>query len=226
MEDNYIEWAESIFSSNRMKALLEKIDASDVSVLSSPHARTVFLSLLRALWYEYDGLIYDYKRNEHTSLSLLAWRTRNVLELNLWCRFCCEDKANAEIFFKEGSKDALNLVESLEAWGTKTDQPQDWFEDRKRSKEKVIEEASMHGHDDLDGKYIRISKAAEACGYGACFNLHYKFLSKFAHPTAFRLFIKDDKKEIARQAHSFLKQGALYFHDGFVKLERYIEESE
>ena len=113
----------------------------------------------------------------------------------------------------------------METWGQKTNQSENWFENREDSKNKTINEAKRHGVSELDDKYLRISNVAKKCDLENSFNIHYKFLSKFAHPTAFRLFLKDDKKEVARQADYFLERGTSYFYDALFKLEKVIEES-
>ena len=224
--EDIITWGESIYIPAKMKSLSEVIASSNKGFFAEKHSKTVFSALLTDLWFEYDGLKYDYNKSEHSSLSLLAWRTRNLLELNVWCQYCCLKKGNSEIFFQDGCRDALDLSKYMDEWGKKTNQSEAWFENREDSKNKTINEANKHGVSDLDDKYLRVSNVAKKCGLENSFSIHYKFLSKFAHPTAFRLFIEDDKQEVARQADYFLKRGTNYFYDALSRLEKFLEENE
>lgn len=96
---NYVRLANSVISSSRWNELEEKMTSPEIDTFTTSQERTVFFSLFCMLRTEYDCLKHDYYENKYSSLSLLAWRTRNLLEINTWCRFCCEDKANADLFY-------------------------------------------------------------------------------------------------------------------------------
>lgn len=222
---NYVRLADSVISSSRWNTLEEKITLADATIFTTSQERTVFFSLFCMLRTEYDCLKHDYYENRYSSLSLLAWRTRNLLEINTWCRFCCEDKANAALFYKDAGRDGLDLEESLEKWGKETNQPPEWFEKIQRNKDKIRNEAERLGIFDLDTKYTSPLKAAKTLGHEKVHKIHNKILSKFAHPTAYRILSSDSQEGQANRAYYFFSQGCLFFYDGFFRLEKFLEES-
>jgi hypothetical protein len=223
---NYVKMADSVIFSGRWNTLEEKITSSNTTIFTTSQERTVFFSLFCALRTEYDCLRYDYYENKYSSLSLLAWRTRNLLEINTWCRFCCEDKANAQLFYKDAGRDGLDLEESLEKWGKETNQPSEWFEKIQRNRDKICNEAERHGILDLDAKYTSPLNAAKILGHEKTHRIHNKILSKFAHPTAYRILSSDSQEGQANRAYYFFSQGCLFFYDGFSRLEKFLEENE
>lgn len=223
---NYVRLADSVISSSRWNALEEKMTSSNITIFTTSQERTVFFSLFCELRTEYDCLKYDYYENKYSSLSLLAWRTRNLLEINTWCRFCCEDKANAGIFYKDAGRDGLDLEESLEKWGKETNQPAAWFEKIQRNRDKICNEAVRRGILDLDTKYMSPLNAAKTLGHEKTHRVHNKILSKFAHPTAYRILSSDSQKGQANRAYYFFSQGCLFFYDGFCRLESFLEENQ
>jgi hypothetical protein len=222
-EKDYIDWAAYMFSSGRYKALWDKVSCQNTFKENDSQVRTVFIRLLQRLEIEYRSLGHDYSKNEYTSLSLLAWRARNLLELDAWSRFCCTNKNNAKAFFKEGAKDYLDLRENLQKWGEKTNQPLDWHKEQEAAKELAFLEARRLGINDLNSDIMTACKAAQKCGFGDAFKIHNKMLSKFVHPTAYYLFLHDDPAVLPKQAYDLVSKGCMYFYDAFYRLEEFIE---
>lgn len=220
----YVWLADSVISSSRWNTLEEKITSPDATIFATSQERTVFFSLFCTLRTEYDCLKHDYYENKYSSLSLLAWRARNLLEINTWCRFCCEDKENVGLFYKDAGRDGLDLEESLEKWGKETNQPSEWFEKIQRNRDTIRNEAKKLGIFDLDAKYTSPLNAAKALGHEKAHKIHNKILSKFAHPTAYRILSSDSQKGQANRAYYFFSQGCLFFYDGFFRLEKRIDQ--
>lgn len=223
LKNDYVESAEFIINSSRWKNIEKYLNSLNVSSLLTPQEEIVFFEIFNGLGSEYHCLKYDYYENKFTSLSLLAWRARNLLELNTWIRFCCEDKANPTLFFFDAGKDQLDLEEKMQLWGKETDQPTEFFEQIERNKKNIKEQAEKYGITNLNSKYKSLSAASKMLKHHKTFHIHNKILSKFAHPTAMRLFTQRSKKEVADIAFYFFSQGCLFFYDGFSRIEKCID---
>ena len=112
----YVRLSESVVNSDRWSLLEEKINDFENDKLITSRQRRVLLELFCALRTEYDSIIHDYYNNMYVSRSLLAWRARNLLEINTWCRFCCVNIQYSYLLFKCSAQDQLELENQFEKW--------------------------------------------------------------------------------------------------------------
>lgn len=224
-QGEFVKLADAVIRNDRWQNLEKKFEASTESVFKTKRQKEVLLKLLCALRTEYECIKHDYYHNQYTSRSLLAWRARNLLEINTWCRFCCDQPENAEIFFEDAGKDQLELEEQLEKWGKDTNQPPEWFENIIDNKKYIHEQAAKRGITELNSKYVSPSNAAKNLNHDKTFKIHNKILSKFVHPTAMLILSKETEKGLSQRAFYFFSQGCLFFYDGFCRLEKFLENN-
>lgn len=223
---HYAWLADSVIKTNRWKQLEQKVFSPETNIFVNSRQQSVFIELLCTLRTEYDALNYDYRENKYTSRSLLAWRTRNILEINTWLRYCCEKTNNAEEFFKWAAEDQLELEDCHEKWGKETSQPAEWFEKIESIRKYVVDQAKEMGVNDLKSNYRSPSKIAQAFGHDKTFKIHNKILSKFAHPTPMYILSKEHGEELPKRAFYFYSHGCLFFYDAFSRLEMFTTEQE
>ena len=224
-QEHYARLANSVVNTNRWSELEKKMLSTESNIFLNSRQQNVFFELLCALRTEYDSLKYDYSENKYTSRSLLAWRARNILEINTWLRFCCEKTENAEEFFKWAGEDQLELEDQLEKWGQDTDQPSEWFEEIERIRKYVLDQSEKRGIPDLKSNYRSPSKVAKEFGHDKNFKIHNKILSKFAHPTPMYILTKEQGDGLPKRAFYFYSQACLFFYDAILGLEMFLEEN-
>ncbi len=168
---------------------------------------------------EYHYLICAYEKKQERDVSLLAWRARNLLELFVWARYCAKSRENSRRFYEDAGRDAIDIYQKFIEWGTVTSQQPDWLNPLKNAKKDVSERAASKGIKSLGGPYKKVSDAAQECGIKDHFNIDYKLLSKFAHPTAMQVLGSADRNSETVQRDRFFSLGCLYFTGAFNALE-------
>ena len=213
--------AAAIASSGRWAAVSERIE----TLAAHPGIENAWwVQLFGALcshnFSEYMLLKKAYENRQRDDVPLLAWRARNLLELSVWCNYCAQNRENARRVFEDAGRDASELFGAFNKWGTATAQPVDWS-NRLASAKQGLSERAFHneGIDSLDGTYKQVRDAAKKCGLGEHFSLGFKFLSKFAHPTAMRILSSPDEKREDLQRDMFFSYGCLFFTEAFNALE-------
>jgi hypothetical protein len=105
-------------------------------------------------------------------------------------------------------------------WGHATAQAADWLDSLATAKRALSERARViDSIESLEGRYKQVGEAAKECGFGEQYNLSYKLLSKFAHPTAMQILAPPGGTKFALQRDCFYSQGCLFFTGAFVALE-------
>ena len=216
-QGNYVRLSETVVNSDRWSLLEEKVTDFENDKLITSRQRRVLLELLCALRTEYDSIIHDYYNNIYVSRSLLAWRARNLLEINTWCRFCCVDIKNADLLFKWAAEDQLELETQFEKWAENTDQLTEYSERIERVRQDVLNQADKRGVFDLEAKYKSPFED---------FKIHNKILSKYAHPTPMLLLSKELGDGMSKRQFYFFSQGCLFFYDAFSRLEQLFDNIE
>ena len=180
----------------------------------------IFASLCSQSFGEYLSLKRAYENKQNDDAALLAWRSRNLLELSVWSTYCAKNRDNARRVYEDAGRDVRGVYDAFIKWGTATAQAADWLDPVATAKQDLCERARLlDGITSLDGPYKRVSDAAKECGIGEHFSLSYKMLSKFAHPTAMRILAPPDEKREALQRDWFFSQGCLFFTGAFHALE-------
>lgn len=213
--------AAAIASSGRWAAVNDRIE----TLAAHPGIDNAWwVQLFGALcWHnfsEYLLLKKAYQNRQRDDVPLLAWRGRNLLELSIWSTYCAQNRENARRVFEDAGRDARELFDAFIKWGTATTQSVDWSDRLASAKQDLSKRAlDNEGIDSLDGAYKQVSDAAKECGLGDHFRIGFKFLSKFAHPTAMRILSSPDEKREDLQRDMLFSLGCLFFTGAFNALD-------
>jgi hypothetical protein len=164
-------------------------------------------------------LLQDAYVAERADPSLLAWRARNLLELSVWSTYFVRSRENARRLYEDAGRDAMELLNAFESWGQKAGQPVDWLSAIADGKSGLSGRAASEGIENLSGKYMNVSKAADECGLKEMFITMNKLLSKFAHPTAMQILGMIDENKTRLQRDTFYELGCNFFVGAFNALE-------
>lgn len=156
---------------------------------------------------------------ERSDPSLIAWRARNLLELLVWSTYFASSNENARRLYEDAGRDAKNILDVFESWGQATGQPADWLSKIAGGKNDLSQRAVRQGIENLDGRYMRVEKAAGHCGLEDTFKPMNKMLSKFAHPTAMQILGMVDEEKRLLQRDTFYVLGCCFFVGAFNALE-------
>ena len=213
-----IQEATNIALSGRGKAVNDKIEQMVANpALANAWSIKVFGPLCFALISEFFALQKAYDKGNGTDCALLAWRARNLFEISIWCTYCNSSDENARRFYEDAGHDGTDLLTGLEKWGAITGQEADWLEGVRNSKAKLAENAQKVDVDLSEGTYTRVRAAAETCGLLEYYNIIFKYLSKFAHPTALQIIGNIPAQKKLRDG--IFEQGCVFFVAAFADLE-------
>jgi hypothetical protein len=215
--------AVAIAASGRWAAVKERIVHYAGTAEAGRHWHfPLFSSLCFRVFNEYLALKTAYYAPSTDDLSLIAWRTRNLLELRVWSAYFCRSEQNARRIYEDVGRDGRDLFSAMAKWGKATAQPEDWTGMFAGANDMLRQQASKVGIDDLDGSYKFVSEAARECGLGHDYALQVKVLSKFAHPTAFQIMAPAKDVTTGPFRDAFFSQGCGLFAAAFVRLETYL----
>lgn len=223
----FVDRATSIATTGRWSAVNAKIE----TLAANPDKGNewyvqVFAFLCCELFSEYLAIKREYENPQHGDVSLLAWRARNLLELQVWSVYCATSRDNARRLFEDAGRDSREFFDLYLNWGTANQMAADWLDPIEATKKDLQERARLiEGIESLDGSYKRVDRAAEECGFGDSFKVFYRTLSKFAHPTALRIIGVSDERMTAGQRDVFYSDGCMFFTDAFDALEKQILSS-
>ena len=150
--------------------------------------------LCSRIFYEYLALKRANEQRNASNEALLAWRARNLLELSVWAHFCIK-KDDARRFFDDAGKDTNEIISAFEKWGKSMNSEPTWFEPARHARSELRERALGRGVSSIDGTYIKVSRAADEIGIKDHFDVSWKLLSKFAHPTAMTILAPQDESK-------------------------------
>jgi hypothetical protein len=215
-----VESAASIATSGRWDALNESVKQCFARGGSKDELwyRQLFAGLCLRVFSEYLALKQAYAEEPaKDDISLLSWRARNLLELSVWTNFCTKDRDNARRFFEDLGRDANGVLNAFKKWGEATGQSPGWFKPGADARDELSNRAAARGVDTIDKRFTDVREAAADIGIGDHFNLAYKFLSKFAHPTAMLILSSSESKQMQREW--VFGNGCLFFTGAFTALE-------
>jgi hypothetical protein len=211
--------ADDVKTSGRWAALNQKINQlADDQNGHEPWQVQVIAALCFQNFSEYIALKKAYEETE-SDVSLLAWRSRNLFEISIWCSYCAKTKENARVFYEDAGRDVHDTLTAFTKWGRSTSQDSDWIDPLEKAKLDISERAAAEGIESLEGTYTKIENAAQECDIAPHFRLGYKILSKFAHPTAMLIMGQPNQEKERRQKDWFYSQGCLFFVGAFNELE-------
>lgn len=134
-------------------------------------------------------------------ISMVAWFSRNILELLIWIRYCAKSPELAQKFLTDSIRD---MIETLGVGTKLAPNPAQIA----GAKETLIKMATEDGYEDLDEQFTFVSAAAKEVGAAEEFKTYNKLLSKFAHPTAMLVF--SNRKESDEQVKKNFYQFAMF----------------
>lgn len=211
--------AAKIGESGRWAALNEKIvGLAKKTLVGNEWKVELFSAISFQVFSEYLRLKKAHAA-ESADPSLLAWRARNLLELSVWSTYFARSGETARQLYEDAGRDAMEVLKLFESWGQKTEQPIDWLSTIAGGKNDLTDRAASVGIEDLSGKYMNVSKAAEICGLKEAFAIQNKLLSKFAHPTAIQILGTADDEKLRLQSDMFYGQGCCFSIGAFNALE-------
>lgn len=179
----------------------------------------LFGGLCAEVFSEYLDLNRAYNEKRRGDAPLVAWRARNLLELSVWSMYCAKSRENARRVYEDAVRDTRDIYNVFIEWGTAKALPADWLDPLTDARQDLFDRAAAEGIESLEGPYTAVSKAAKECGIGDHFNVSYRMLSKFAHPTAMRILAPPDEAKHTAQRHHFFSHGCLFFTGAFHALE-------
>jgi hypothetical protein len=145
-----------------------------------PWRLALAVDLVKSIEYNCEQLLETVGKDR---LPSVAWIARNLLELNVWVKYCGASRENAWRFHEDALRDVKGLTEThkktLDAFSI-----EDHFSEI--AAQRIKETANKLGLEDIDSDFLAVAAAAKAPGVdlGAMFGPFFRSLSKFAHPTA------------------------------------------
>lgn len=126
-------------------------------------------------------------------VTAVAWIARNLLELGIWSGYCSMSEKNANHFFKDAARDAVHMLNL----------PVEVAKDAGLAfttvRQELIKKGKQDNIDNIDKGFLAVLDAARSIGAKKQFVGMNKVLSKFAHPTAFRVMSPDEHIERLRE---------------------------
>jgi hypothetical protein len=180
----------------------------------------VFSQLTYQMFDEYNKLTKAY---EEKDISEIAWRSRNLLEIMIWSIYCSQSGENAKRFFGDGGRDANDLLNKLSNWEKYDKQDLNWAPHIDKSRIALKEFSDEVNVGSIEDKHTLIHTAAKQINFQNEYETTNKMLSKFIHPTAFKIigYLKEDKIEELQKG--FYAQGCGHFGAAFEYLEKQIQ---
>lgn len=212
-----------IKSSDRWDNLNSKVEKYDAIVSASEKWRSeVFSGLVYRTLFEYNRLKEAYEGNGE-ELSIVAWHSRNLLELKVWAESCVKNDEWARRIFEDAGRDHHDLLTKLGEWGKKTELDEKWVRATEVAKNTLIENAAKQKVDELERKNYSVAKAAMDIGISDYFKIQNKLFSKFAHPTAGYIVFPPLDEHAAKMKFALYGSGCLLFVQTFKALEKIME---
>lgn len=207
--------AEQIASSGRWLAINNSI--LEANRISPQNWRIeVFASLVAQLFSDYLELKAAFKADS-SQISLLAWRARNLVETSVWLIYSAKDDNHARTFYEDAGRDGIDLIKAISNWGHSSGQSSEWLDIFPAAIERLNTSAKERNIDSLEGSYTQVRNAAHSINMEKEFNVCWKILSKFAHPTAYSIInphANDDEKTLFIKEFSY-ECGCTYFLHAF-----------
>jgi hypothetical protein len=128
---------------------------------------------------------------------MVAWLSRNILELLIWIRYCAKSPELAQKFLTDSIRD---IIETLEVGTKLASNP----EQIAGAKDILVKMAKEDGYEDLDEQFTFVWAAAREVEAAEQFKIYNKLLSKFAHPTAMLVFAnrKDSDEQVKKNFYA------------------------
>ncbi|HEY1760890.1 MAG TPA: DUF5677 domain-containing protein [Bryobacteraceae bacterium] len=223
-----IDRAFGIATSGRWSALSAEIGR----LATKPNDNAWHIKLLGSLcskvFAEYTLMSRAYAEKEKWDPALFAWRARNLLELLVWSMYCAKGSGHARRLYEDASRDVFDAFSAFQKRGIEgiavaqrldRSSVSELFRATETVKQEFTGRAAKDGFTDFKEPIKKVSAAAGECGIESHFLFSYKFLSKFAHPTAMQILVPPDDAQHVLQRDYFFSQGCLSFIGAVTALE-------
>jgi hypothetical protein len=204
--------AESIGTSGNRAALV-KLAGEIMPNLSPTKARVagVFERLATRTDSEFRSLMSVFY-GRPMDIPQVAWRTRNLMELAIWCWWCALSEASALQFYDDAGRDKLDILLSIEEWGKRTGRSSDWLGRFTEEMEALHGQAADLVIQSFGRHFTKVGAAARALpgDMVAAYNHWNKDLSKFAHPTAMSVITPQSDEKRAEFNNYFYNEGCMH----------------
>lgn len=173
-----------------------------------PWRLAVMIDLVQSVERNCGGLLETIGKDR---LPAAAWIARNLLELLVWVKYCGVSKENAWRFHEDALRDVKGLTElnkkSCDVMGIENETSAIAAE---RIKDVAFEKLGL---EDIDSKFLAVADASKGAGVdlGGRFAPFYRFLSKFAHPTAGLVHGITHQPEICQHLQAICTTQGVYF---------------
>lgn len=173
-----------------------------------PWRLAVMIDLVQSVERNCGGLLETIGKDR---LPAAAWIARNLLELLVWVKYCGVSKENAWRFHEDALRDVKGLAElnkkSCDVMGIENETSAIAAE---RIKDVAFEKLGL---EDIDSKFLAVADASKGAGVdlGGRFAPFYRFLSKFAHPTAGLVHGITHQPEICQHLQASCTTQGVYF---------------
>jgi hypothetical protein len=155
-------------------------------------------------------------------ITKLSWATRNLLELSVWVDYCNWSDTNARQFRDDAMRDLYGLTKavqrSIEVESVANDN--EW----EQILSKLAAFAQSKGIRALGDDFTRVSAAARALGRQEAFDSTNKFLSKFAHPTAWAVYTVASIEADEDYRLMFLGDGVAFAINSLIAIRKFVRE--
>jgi hypothetical protein len=168
---------------------------------------------------EYNLLKEANGEKRRDTVSLVAWRARNLLELAVWAVYCMGGAEKVRRLYEDAGRDATDMFNAFQKWGEATAQDANFISRFVSAKQDLSQRAATEGIEELNASYMRVASVAKEIGMGDHFMVGFKLLSKWAHPTAMQMLNVEGEEKIHLQRECFFSMGCLHFTGAFTGVE-------
>lgn len=154
MDDALSQWvaqAKEVRNSGRWRALNARILAMYVD--NSPETdwwNHVVASVAAQNFAEFSAMEYEY--DNRPDAALLAWRSRNLLEISVWAIYAARSRENARRIYEDAGRDITGLLDAFIKWGSSTRKPEEGRDPLYAAKDEVAAQARvLGGIDSIEG---------------------------------------------------------------------------
>lgn len=203
--DNIIAEAESVGTSGRHKDLNNKIIEFGQKTNDEDFwLEKIFSGLAFRNFHDFLKLKNIIADNEKNDLSVIAYYSRNLMEISIWTAYCTKSKNHAHNFYSDLGRDSIDLLKNNLKVGVDEEKTE-------IIKKNLIERAAKQNVNDIEKRFTRVRDAAKEIGIEELFVCSNKQLSKFSHPTALQIISPRTGKEAQELAKSFYTQACVQF---------------
>jgi len=171
----------------RLRGLLK---AKAVEVVNTTSSAQDFKAIVEALLCrtdeQLDRLLSAFNDG---SLAMMAYATRNLLELNIWTAYVLLSNDNTQRFAQDWLLDGIGLLEGLEGWHTSHGGTTADLTSTTATLNELKKNRTAWGLD--NAKYLRVAEVGKSLGYGDEYDNLFKVYSKLVHPTSWSVLGKE-----------------------------------